>query len=123
MSASGREGAGLVMNKLLVSLAGGLDKNTVEVITGEMQDYTPIELFEEERYGLEQHTASGRYCQSIAVCTPWVEYLEHYELTPEEFEKVSADATARLVLVAKCRRKGNDDRLFVPPPPSAPPCP
>ncbi len=81
-----------------------------------MQDYTPIELFEEERYGLEQHTASGRYCLSIAVCTPWVEYLEHYELTPEEFEKVSANVTARLELVAKCRVRKNDDRLMEPPP-------
>ena len=58
-----------------------------------MQDYTPIELFEEERYGLEQHTASGRYC------------LSHHLIQ---------DKAALLALVAKCRARENDSRFMGP---------
>jgi hypothetical protein len=82
-----------------------------------MLDYTPIHLFEEERLGLEFHTASERFCLSIAVCTEWVEYLEHYELTREEFESLSINAEARLELAEKCRARQNDARLMEAPPP------
>lgn len=66
---------------------------------------------------LDQDLDTGRFLLSIPLFDGNRQYLESYELTPEEYELVSQDAAARQALTAKCRARENDGHLTQPLPP------
>ncbi len=76
--------------------------------------YRLIQTFEDEAVALDQDLESGRFLLSIPVFDGNRQSLEFYELTPEEYERVSNDATARQELTTLCRARQNDSRLAEP---------
>ncbi|WP_205873999.1 hypothetical protein [Mycobacterium camsae] len=72
-------------------------------------------LSKEHRYWLGTESDSGSHFAAIPVSNQMVDYIESYRITPAEYEAFLHDEAAALEFVESCRRREQDDRLFMPP--------
>jgi hypothetical protein len=66
----------------------------------------------EDRYSLGIESTSGRHYASIPVSNGIVDYEEHYEITPEQYEVFSGNRATAIEFVESCRRHEHDDVLI-----------
>ncbi|TWB56710.1 hypothetical protein [Nitrospirillum viridazoti] len=76
---------------------------------------TDIAISRDHRFSIGVERDGGRFYLSIPVSNRLVDYEEHYEISPAEFELYRQDLSAALPLVTLCRRRQADDRLITPP--------
>ncbi len=76
--------------------------------------YRLLQSFEDEKMCLDQDLDTNQFLLSIPIFDGNRQYLESYILTPEEYERVAKDATARKELTTLCRARQNDSRLAEP---------
>ena len=69
----------------------------------------------ENRYSLGVEADSGRHYMAIPVSNQMVDYMEYYKLSDEEYEAFSNDGSLALDFADSCRRREQDDRLFMQP--------
>ena len=77
--------------------------------------FKDITVYNDDFFALGQETDSGRYYLSIPVSNRLVDYEEYYELTDDEFQRLSDDVERLKGLAQKCRERKNDDRLMMKP--------
>jgi hypothetical protein len=66
----------------------------------------------EHRYSLGVESTTGRHYTSIPVSNGIVDYEEHYEITPEQYQSFLNDSEAAFKFVESCRRRERDDLLI-----------
>jgi hypothetical protein len=69
----------------------------------------------EHRYALGLEAESGLHYVAIPVSNQLVDYMEAYKLTDDEYERFLGDQTQALEFVESCRRREQDERLFMQP--------
>ncbi len=69
----------------------------------------------EHRYSLGVETDSDRRYLAIPVSNRMVDYLEYYALSDAEYGVFGEDASLARAFAESCRRREQDDRLFMQP--------
>src|SRR4051812_15443518 len=67
------------------------------------------------RYSLGIEVDSGRHYVAIPVSNQMVDYMEYYKLSDDEYQVFSNDGSLALGFADSCRRREQDDRLFMQP--------
>lgn len=68
-----------------------------------------------DRYSLGVEVDSGMYYAAIPVSNQLVDYAEYYELTADEYERLSSEPSRAIVFVESCRDRQQDRRLLMKP--------
>lgn len=69
----------------------------------------------EHRYWLGIEVASGRHFAAIPVSNRMVDYIEYYAVDDEEYRSFVAEEALAVEFAESCRRREQDDRLFMKP--------
>lgn len=69
----------------------------------------------EDRYSLGVEEESASHFAAIPVANRMVDYIESYKISDEEYAKFLDDPAAAREFVESCRRREQDDRLFLQP--------
>jgi hypothetical protein len=72
-------------------------------------------LSREHRYSLGVETQSGLHYVGIPVSNQLVDYVEYYKLADDEYEQFLEDQSLAVGFVESCRRREQDQRLFMQP--------
>jgi len=67
------------------------------------------------RYSLGVEEDSGLHFAAITVANRMVDYMESYNISDDEYQAFMTDQTQALEFVESCRRREQDDRLFLQP--------
>lgn len=67
------------------------------------------------RLAIGVNADTGHHYVSFPVSNQMLDYLEYYEITPEQYRVFMADHAAALEFVESCRRHERDDLLFYKP--------
>lgn len=63
------------------------------------------------RYWLGKESDSGRHYASIPMINSKIDYVEHYWITPAQFEQFSDHQNLAINFVEECRSRVHDDLL------------
>ncbi|KUH81289.1 hypothetical protein AU186_12940 [Mycobacterium sp. GA-1999] len=69
----------------------------------------------EHRYSLGVETETGDHFAAIPVANQMVDYIESYRISDDEYESFLRDPDLALEFIESCRRREQDDRLFMRP--------
>ena len=69
----------------------------------------------EHRYALGVEVESGCHYAGIPVANQKVDYIENYKITDDEYEFFLENQTVAREFIGSCRRREQDDRLFLQP--------
>lgn len=69
----------------------------------------------ENRYSLGVEEKSGRHFAAIPVANQMVDYIESYKISDDEYEMFMNNPSRALEFIESCRRREQDDRLFLQP--------
>jgi len=69
----------------------------------------------ENRYELGVETESGTHYAAFPVTNQMAEYTEEYRISDAEYENFLANPSAAIEFIESCRRREQDDRLFLQP--------
>lgn len=72
-------------------------------------------VFKKDRFSIGQEIDLKKYYLSIPVSNGLVEYEEYYELTKEEFDRLSNGVAEVRRLAEQCKLRKADDRLIMKP--------
>lgn len=69
----------------------------------------------ENRYSLGLETDSGMHYVAIPMSNQLVDYMERYRLSDDEYERFMTNQSQAVEFVESCRRREQDERLFMQP--------
>ena len=69
----------------------------------------------ENRYSLGVENDSGLHYLAIPVSNQMIDYMEYYKLSDDEYQAFRGDASRAVEFAESCRRREQDERLFMQP--------
>jgi hypothetical protein len=66
----------------------------------------------EHRYWLGTETASDRHYAAIPVANGMIDYVKHYCIDDDQYQKFLEDQNAAIAFIEGCRRREHDDLLI-----------
>jgi hypothetical protein len=78
-------------------------------------DFQNSYVSREHRYALGVETESGHHFAAIPVSNQMVDYIESYRISDDEYLSFLENPSHAKEFVESCRRREQDDRLFLQP--------
>jgi hypothetical protein len=72
-------------------------------------------LSKQHRYWLGVESDSGSHFAAIPVSNQMVDYIESYKISEHEYETFLNNESEAIEFIESCRRREQDDRLFLQP--------